>query len=608
MLKLCRTGTRAVLTVFMALAMVLVGAYVPGIVMAAGSAPDLLTADSFAVLGWSTVTNTGNTVLTGDLGLYSGTSITGFYGTSENDGPGTVLGAIHQTDAVAQQAQVDATAAYNNLQGQTYDTDMTAISDMAGMTLVPGVYNFDSTASVGGGGTLTLDAQNDPNAVFIFQVGSALDFSVGSSVVVINAPPDFCNKFWAVGSDATLNTGCVVQGTIIASGAITVNNGASLYGRAISLNAAVTLDDNGIMVPCQTDAPSSPPFTLEIFKFNDLNGNGIYEPLTEFPLAGWDFDITGPSAYSNSGTTNEDGFIVITGLDEGDYEVTESPVQTGWDVTTANPQTVAVSASGGERAVFGNQLAEGTLAIFKFNDVNGDGIYSPIDGDAPLSGWDYDVTGPSAYSDSGTTGADGFLLFTGLALGDYEVTETVQLGWGVTTGNPQTATLSAGSGTVVRFGNLQLEPGTLEIFKFNDLNGNGVYEPLDGETPLANWDFDIAGTATTGYSNSGSTDVNGLITLTGLDPDDYLVTETVKSGWEVTTLNPQTATLAVGAEGGARLNFGNQYTYRPPNLPQAVGGEASPVNKVAVVMPWLIVLAVGAGVAVVARRRLSSNR
>ena len=298
--------------------------------------PDLLTADSFAVLGWSTVTNTGNTVLTGGhRGSIPGLRLRASTAPVENDGPGTVLGAIHQTDAVAQQAQVDATAAYNNLQGQTYDTDMTAISDMAGMTLVPGVYNFDSTASVGGGGTLTLDAQNNPNAVFIFQVGSALDFSVGSSVVVINAPPDFCNKFWAVGSDATLNTGCVVQGTIIASGAITVNNGASLYGRAISLNAAVTLDDNGMHRSLPDRCALFPAFTLEIFKFNDLNGNGVYDPPTEFPLAGWDFDITGPSAYSNSGTTDEDGFIVITGLDEGDYEVTESPVQTGWDVTTA---------------------------------------------------------------------------------------------------------------------------------------------------------------------------------------------------------------------------------------------------------------------------------
>jgi len=607
MLRSCGKGTRTSLTIFMTLALVLVGAFVPGQVLAVGVAPSLGVADSFAVLGFSTVTNTGNTVLSGDLGLYSGTSITGFFGTTANEGPGIVTnGTVHQTDAVAQQAQTDATTAYNNLQGQTYDTDMTATPDLSGMTLIPGVYNFDATASIAAGQTLTLDAQGDPDAVFIFQVGSALTINSGAQVVVINAPPDFCNKFWAVGTSATLGTGSVTQGTIIANESISVLSGASLYGRAIALTGAVSLDTNGVTVPCQSaQEPVSPPFTLEIFKFNDLDGDGVYEPLTEFPLAGWEFNVfdSTPAALAgNPYTTDEFGFIAIPGLAADDYTVTEV-LQTGWTLTTPNNQVVTVSASHGERAVFGNRLAEGTLAIFKFNDVNGDGIYSPLDGDEPLSGWQYDVTGTGGPY-SGSTGTDGFLLFTGLALGDYEVTETVQLSWGVTTGNPQTATLSAGTGTVVRFGNLQLAAGTLEIFKFDDLDGDGVYDPLDGETPLSGWDFDVAGL---GGPYSGTTDANGLYTLTNLGAGLYTVEETVKVGWSVTTLNPQEALL--DAEGGARLNFGNQYTYVPPaSSTMPVGGEASPVNKVGLLMPWLIVLAVVAGVAVVAKRRLHSDR
>lgn len=598
MLKSRRAGTRVGLNVFMALALICAGAFVPGQVLAVGVAPDLLTADSYAVLGYSTVTNTGNSVISGDLGLHPGTSVAGFP-------PGVVVNGIqHVADAAALQAKNDATAAYVNLQGQTPDTTYGSGQELGGLTLVPGVYHITGAAQLTG--QLTLDAQNDPDAVFVFQIDSTLTTASGSSVVVTNAPPDFCNKFWAVGTSATLGTGSVFQGTIIANESVTLTTGASLYGRAFALTGAVTLDDNGVTVPCQADNLTSPPFTLEIFKFNDLNGNGVYEPLTEFPLADWDFNVTDsfltPLA-GNPYTTDEFGFIVIPGLAADDYTVTEV-TQTGWDVTTANPQTVTVSASGGDRAVFGNQLAEGTLAIFKFNDINGDGIYSPLDGDEPLSGWEYDVTGTGGPY-NGTTGSDGFLLFTGLALGDYEVTERVQLSWGVTTGNPQTATLSAGAGTVVRFGNLQLAPGTLEIFKFNDLDGDGIYDPLDGETPLADWDFDIVGPA---YSNSGTTDANGLIVLTSLQPGLYTVTEIVNFGWVVTTLNPQEATLDV--EGGARLNFGNQFTYVPPSpsSARAVGGEASPVNKVALLMPWLIILAVVAGLAMVAKRGLRSYR
>jgi Ice-binding-like/Domain of unknown function DUF11 len=200
----------------------------------AATAPSLGSAQSFAVLGGSTVTNTGLTVVTGDLGVSPGTSVTGFP-------PGIVIGgSIHSADAVAAQAQTDLTTAYNNLVGAPCTTNLTG-QDLGGLTLTPGVYCFNSTAQLTG--NLTLDAQGSANAVFVFQIGSALTTAASSSVQVINGGTN-CNVFWQVGSSATLGAGTAFVGNILALASITLTAGANVSGRVLARNGAVTMDTN----------------------------------------------------------------------------------------------------------------------------------------------------------------------------------------------------------------------------------------------------------------------------------------------------------------------------------------------------------------------------
>ena len=188
------------------------------------------------MLGASTVTNTGNSVLDNSLGLWPGPSITGFP-------PGLVLppGTIDQNNAVAQQAQSDLTAAYVNAAGRPINATTTA--DLANTPLGRRRVLARSKSALGLTGPLTLDGAGDPNSVFIFQTDSTLITASSSTVTLINGAQE-CNVFWQVGSSATLGTGSVFAGNILALTSITVNNSVTVHGRALARNGAVTLDND----------------------------------------------------------------------------------------------------------------------------------------------------------------------------------------------------------------------------------------------------------------------------------------------------------------------------------------------------------------------------
>jgi hypothetical protein len=195
----------------------------------------LASAASFAVLGGSTVTSTGLTVLTGNLGVSPGTSITGF-------GPGVVNnGAMYPGGPVAAQAQADLVTAYNYTVALGNPTALPA--EIGGTTITPGLYN--ASTSLGIAGTVTLDGQDKRDSVFIFQIPSTLTTAVNSKVKLIHRA-NACNIFWQVGSSATLNTASRFKGTIMAAASISVGSAARVRGRLLAESGAVTLIDDTI--------------------------------------------------------------------------------------------------------------------------------------------------------------------------------------------------------------------------------------------------------------------------------------------------------------------------------------------------------------------------
>lgn len=207
---------------------------------ASQSSVDLRAASAFAVLAGSTVTNIGQTVITGDVGVSAGSEVTGFP-------PGVVTGGgIHGADTTAAQAQVALTTAYNDLAGRTVNP-VTVAGNLGGSTLSPGLYKSTSGLEISSG-DLTLDAKGDANAIFIFQIASTLEVTSGRHVVLIGGAKAK-NIFWQVGTSANLGSTSIFKGSILADQSISLQTGASVEGRLLARIGGVTLQGNTVTVP-----------------------------------------------------------------------------------------------------------------------------------------------------------------------------------------------------------------------------------------------------------------------------------------------------------------------------------------------------------------------
>jgi hypothetical protein len=312
----------------LAAALVLVATVQPTVAAAAEAPIALGVAESYGVLAGSTVTNTGPSVVDGDLGLSPGSSVTGFP-------PGNVTGATHVADAQAVDAKAALVTAYNDAAGRT--TTDTVAADLGGQTLVPGVYAGGALAITG---TLTLDAEGDPDAVFVFKASSTLVTASSSSVALIG-DADACNVFWQVTSSATLGTGSDFAGTILALASITANTGAEVEGRLLARNAAVTLDTNAVsasacfaqVVPTTTTTSTSTTTSTTV-------------PTTSTTAPGGETTTSVTTGSEGTTTTVGGSAIVTTTTQPSDGSSTDLP-RTGRDLwSTATVGAVAVLLGG----------------------------------------------------------------------------------------------------------------------------------------------------------------------------------------------------------------------------------------------------------------------
>jgi uncharacterized repeat protein (TIGR01451 family) len=320
-------------------------------------APPLGTTQSFAVLGGASVVNTGSTVIIGDVGVDPGTVITGFP-------PGTETGGtIHQTDAVAGQAQIANTAAYLNLAGQTPVTESLTGTDLGGLTLVPGVYSFSTSAQLTG--MLTLDAGGNSAAVWVFQIGSTLTTASSSSVVLINGAAP-CNVFWQVGSSATLGSTTNFVGNVFALTSITLITGATVEGRLLAQTGTVTMDSNTVSISAcgaTTGAPG-PPTLSKAFSPATINAGGtstltitLSNPNTTAASLSAPFTDTLPSGVVVSGsasTTCTGGALTATA---GSSAVT----LTGGSIPVNGSCVLTVDVAAASGGSYINSLAIGAL-------------------------------------------------------------------------------------------------------------------------------------------------------------------------------------------------------------------------------------------------------
>jgi uncharacterized repeat protein (TIGR01451 family) len=318
---------------------------VPAIAMAAEPTVNLGTSAGFAVLGGTTITNTGPTKITGDVGLYPGSAFV--------DNGVTLIGARHITDAVAKKAKTDLVTAYNDAAGRPISG--TEPVDLGGLTLGPGVY--DTGGVIGLTGTLTLDAHGDPDSVFIFKSTATLITASSSRVRLINSAR-FCRVFWVVPSSATLGTDSTFVGHIFALTDIHVQTGASVEGQLLARNGEVTLDTNVI-----TNEICKPARTIHVAKSASPSSLPAGPGTVKYT-----YRVTNPGTVELSDVTVTDNKIskvtYVSGDTNGDHilQPDETWVYTATDRLTTTTTNVG-TATGVGAGVSTTDTAAATVSV-----------------------------------------------------------------------------------------------------------------------------------------------------------------------------------------------------------------------------------------------------
>ena len=450
--------------------------------------PNLGAAASFAVLGGSTVTNTGFSIITGDVGVSPGSAIVGFP-------PGVVIGTIYSNIAPATQAHADTITAYNALAGEASDTILTG-QDLGGLTLTPGTYTFATSAQLTG--TLTLDPLGDPNAKFHFQIGSTLTTASASSVLVVGGG-SLADVFWQVGSSATLGLGTAFSGNILAQTSITLNTGAGINaGRALAINGAVTLDTNSISFLV---SPNFGTFwkgaSGNLWSQNNWSSDTSGSDDLNLPVAGANvvFSVTGVTpdnqntvldfnANIDSLTINDPAPVTISG--------TNTLTISGMNAVTG----ITVNSGAGLATIATNIVLAGASDDIVVNNAAGLVISGDIGGTIGLT--------KSGNGQLTLTGANNYIGSTVVSNGTLQVGDGTEI---------RAALPTASAVTVAAPGTLAVNLTNGKTFANNVANSGEVTTIAAGTNTLSGI---ISGTGTFRQNGTGVTILSGQNTFTGL--------------------------------------------------------------------------------------------
>ena len=512
---------------------------------ASGQGVPLGAARNFTVASYAGVTNSGPSIVTGNLALSPLTTTTGF-SFSTPAGLGIVTGAVHSNDGLAIQAQADAMTAYNTLAGQAYlpANDKTG-TDLGGLTLTPGVYHFNSSAGLTG--TLTLNTLGDPNAVFIFQVGSSLTTATGSSIVVTGGGTP--KVYWQVGSAATLNSNTAFAGNILALNGVTMGTSANLVnGRAISLGGPVTLLSNTLAAPALNPAAPERYWNGSLSNLWSANNfSSTVAGLDQVALGtGADvvFSVTSAPLHQ---TTSLDSNATISSLSINDPA----------GVSIAGPNTLTLAStglvtginvnSGAGLTTIGSKLVLGSMSqIVTVNNAAGLLISGAVGGSNGLT-----KAGSGVLT---LTGAETYSGATVVSSG------TLQLGDGVTAG---TSIAASNSVLVASGAALALNLKSGETFA-NSVTNNGQINWIQAGTNSQ--------ASTSVVSGTGSSLITGAGTTILLGSNSYSGGTTVTTSGVVLAGNLSANTSSAFGNGVLTINNGYVDTYNSQLLQVNVGG------------------------------------